>query len=514
MTAAWLRIAPLLLAALAGIVVLDAGFVYDDPSALLENPLVNGDVPAWEAFVRDFWGRPASHGFTTWRPVMPMVWSLLWRAWPANPLPFHILSALLHVLAVAMSMRFVYRLRPSLGWAAAVGTLFALHPLNSETVSAIVAQADLLSFSLALGACTIALRPASLRAGALCALVLLLATLVKESAIIFAPLAALLFLIRSDEVRARWIAVLPVALTTGLVLAFQLSLPRAPGIAMITSNLAHQANGEARLWLGLYDIGRSLAMTVWPRPLVPNHGYAAVELHTSVLAPYAVLGALLLVIGIFAGVWAIKRRRADWLAMLSFLYAPALLQSHWFVPLITDLAERLLYPSVLGISMAAAVCLFTYLERPAMRALAVATLATAFFVLSLSARRAWTDEDSLWIYAVRAEPKSARHHHNVSNTYFRAGDLELGAYHRFVHSYLLNRFPEPVQWNEIDSTRSMSPRERFLELPGILEPDNPCELIQIFAKQAREYAPLDEYLVEHWTPRYPSCFPPSAEEMR
>jgi len=40
-----LRIVPLLLAASVGIVVIDAGFVYDDPSALLENPVVNGAVP-------------------------------------------------------------------------------------------------------------------------------------------------------------------------------------------------------------------------------------------------------------------------------------------------------------------------------------------------------------------------------------------------------------------------------------------------------------------------------------
>ena len=127
MTTTLLRVVPLLLAAASGIVVLDAGFVYDDPSALLENPVVNGTVPAWEAFMRDFWGHPASQGFTTWRPLMPIIWALLWKLWPANPLPFHILRASLHVLAVAMSMRFVYRLRPSLSWAAGVGTLFALH---------------------------------------------------------------------------------------------------------------------------------------------------------------------------------------------------------------------------------------------------------------------------------------------------------------------------------------------------------------------------------------------------
>lgn len=165
MTASLLRTVPLLLAAVVGLVVIDAGFVYDDPSALLENRVVNGTAPVWEAFVRDFWGRPASGGFTSWRPLMPILWALLWKWWPATPLPFHILSATLHVLAGAISMRFVYRLRPSYAWSAAVGTLFALHPLNTEAVNAIVAQADLLSFSLALAGCAVALGPASLRRG-------------------------------------------------------------------------------------------------------------------------------------------------------------------------------------------------------------------------------------------------------------------------------------------------------------------------------------------------------------
>ena len=507
MTTLMLRIVPLLLAAAAGIVVVDAGFVYDDPSALLENPLVNGQAPPWEAFLRDFWGRPASHGFTTWRPLMPLVWALLWKFWPANPLPFHLLSALLHVLAVAMSMRFVYRLHASLDWAAAVGTLFALHPLNTESVSAIVAQADLLSFSLVLAACTIALRPASFRTGARCASALLLATLAKESAIIFAPLLALLFSIQPGEKRLRWLASLPVLLVTVSVVTIQLSLPRAAGAAIFTNNLAHKAHGELRLLLGLYNIGRSVLMTVWPSPIAPNHGYAAVELEAGVLAPYAALGCLLLLASVIGGLWAIRRGRAEWVAALSFLCAPALLQSHWFVPLITDLAERLLYPSILGIAMIAVIAIFALLERSAMRVLVVASLATACFVSSLGARRAWTDEDLLWTYAVRVEPRARLHHHNASNTFFREGDLDRGAYHRFIDDYLVNRFPRAVQWEEIESTRSLSPLERFVELPAILEPSDPCQLVRNFVMTAKEYEPLYEHVIEHWAPRYPGCLP-------
>ena len=105
-----IRIAPFVLAALVGVIVLDGRFVYDDPSLLVENPVVNGQAPWWEAFVRDFWGRDSGHGFITWRPLMPIVWSWLWSLFPGEPLPFRILGVLLHVFTVAMGVRFLYRL--------------------------------------------------------------------------------------------------------------------------------------------------------------------------------------------------------------------------------------------------------------------------------------------------------------------------------------------------------------------------------------------------------------------
>jgi hypothetical protein len=500
-----LRTAPLLLAAVVGMIVIDGGFVYDDSSALLENPVVNGQVPFWEAFSRDFWGRPASLGFTTWRPLMPMLWAQLWSWWPDDPLPYRILSASLHVLAVAACVRFVYRLEPSEGWAAAVGTLFALHPLNTEAVSAIVAQADILSFALVLVACTIALGPRTLRAGFLCALVFLFAALVKESAVIFTPLAVLLFVLRPGAGRTRWLAALPVGVAGVAVIAFQLSLPRAVGISMITSNLAHHAEGTMRLLLGLHNLGHSIAMTAWPMPIAPNHGYAAVELHSGSLAPYAILGGLLLLLGLGAGAWAIKRGRLEWLAALSFLYAPALLQSHWFARLITDLAERLLYPSILGFSMLVSMALLRFVHKQAMQAAAVALLAFAFLLGSYSPRRAWTDDDALWAYAVRAEPRAALHQRNVSNTYFKAGDLDRGAYHRLIHTYLIDRFPEPVQWEVIDAIESLPLDERFVELPEALQPDDPCPLVRVFTSKAMQYRPLREYVVRRWRLRYPQC---------
>jgi hypothetical protein len=502
-----LRLGPLALAALVGLIVLDGRFVYDDSSLLVENPVVNGEVAFWEAFVRDFWGRASSHGFITWRPLMPLVWAQLWTLWPGEPLPFRVLGLLLHVFAVATGVVFVHRLSESRERALLVGVLFAVHPLNTEAVSAIAGQADVASFALVLIACTIALRPATWRSGLLCALWFLVAELVKESAVIFTPLAALLFSLRPGLIRAKCTAVLPVVVVAVAVVTFQLALPRAAGVAMITSNLAHSAEGGARLLLGLHNAGRALAMTAWPHPIAPNHGYAAVELQTDALLGWGVVGATLLLLGAAGLAWAIRRRRLEWVAALCFVYAPAVLQTHWLVRLVTDLAERLLYPSVFGFSMLIAIGLSRVSVSRRVRSAAVVGTAALLLAVSLSPRRAWTDEDALWIYAVRAEPRAALHHHNVSNTHFRRGDLDEGAYHRLLYTYLVERFPEPVPWSAIEALELRTPAERFLELPDAVAPGNPCALIRSFRTTAALYEPLDDYVLQRWPARYPQCFP-------
>ena len=500
------RLIPLVLAAMVGLLTIDAGFVYDDRSALEGSALVAGDAHWSEAFTRDYWGKPIEQGVNSWRPIMPMVWAGMWALWPNNPLPFHLLSALLHVLAVAVSMRLARALRDSEAWAIGVGALFAVHPLNAEAVGAIVAQADLLSFSLVLGACLIALRPAGEAQGISCAVVLLVASLVKESAMIFAPLLVLLIALQRRTMRERLAASLPSVAVAVVVIAFQLIiLTRRETVALFGNSLAHQAVGWQRVLLGLHTIGRSIVMTVWPAGLAPSHGYAAIELQTNVLWPFAAVGAMALALGIAAGWWAVRRRSAEWIAALSFLYGPALLQSHWFVRLITDLAERLLYPATLGIAMIATSAIFALFDVRAQKLVTTALVVLAF-VVALPARRAWASDYALWSHAEAVEPKAMRHQFNLSNALIRSGELDGAVFHRLVAMYLVNRFPKPVEWEKVEAVRRLPASARFVELPGALFPESPCPIVVAFLRQNEQIPDLHDHALRPWLSRYPQCF--------
>jgi hypothetical protein len=484
----------------------DASFVFDDPEALLANPIVTGDAPWWEAFTRDYWGRPMEGGVNSWRPITPIGWAILWRLAPGQPLPFHLLSVLLHVVATALAMRLARALRDSDAWAIAVATLFAVHPLNAEAVGAIVAQADLLSFALVLWACLLAVKPASVGRGIGCAVVLALASGAKESAIIFAPLIVLLILLQDGARTKRLASSAPAMLVTIAVVGFQLGLARRDTVAMWGNSLAHEAEGYRRVLLGLYTIGRSLVMSFWPHPLAASHGYAAIELHAEALWPFAAIGIIALAVGIVAGAWAIRTRRVDWIVALSFLYAPALLQSHWFARLITDLAERLLYPSTLGAAMIVAAAVFDWAPQARVRQVAIAGIAVSALLLGVAPRRAWVSDYALWSHGVRVEPKAMRHQYNLSNALILRGELDNAAFHRLVAVYLVNRFPEPVEWNKVEALEALPPPARFAELPEVLYPDAPCPVVVAFLKQNEPIRALHEHVLQSWVERYPGCF--------
>ncbi len=433
----------LLLAVCVGAVTLDGGFVFDDRAAILENPIVQGDVGVLDAFRSSVWGEPlAAGGISSYRPLSPLLWRAVWRVFPDEAAAYRLLSLALHALAVVLFWRLGRALHAPDGALAAAAALFAVHPAHAEAVGGIVGQSDILAACLGLLALEVCVR-AGRFPGSLGAAVLLAGCLVKESAVVFGAGALVLIAFRDEPLgrRARSAAVV-LAVCAAFVIA-QLSLPRST--VHWNNSLSYTAEGWQRPALGAHLVGRAAALLSVPAGLSPVHGYAAIDLSGRTLGPYALLGLVALA-GLVAGVVVAARRRERTTLLALVLLAGPLVQVSGFpVRMPTDLPERLLYPATMAVGALAAGVLWRWASDRVRRPAATALVAILFGA-GVLAQRPWHAEAALWEHAVRVEPKAIRGQMNLSFALDARGRLAEAAWHRLLAAWINDRYPRPVAW--------------------------------------------------------------------
>ena len=97
---------PTLVALLSYWGIWNAGFCFDDPMAIVTNPLVNGEAGWLDAFTSNFWGdRPGFEHLQSWRPLTVLDLRLDHVASGGAPWSFHVGNLiLLAMLATAMML--------------------------------------------------------------------------------------------------------------------------------------------------------------------------------------------------------------------------------------------------------------------------------------------------------------------------------------------------------------------------------------------------------------------------
>ena len=113
-----------LLTLLAYLPALSAGFIWDDDAHLTRNPCVVGPLG-----FKEIWTTPAAR-------ICPLVASsfrVQYAIWGLNPLPFHLVTILMHAGAAVVLWQVLARLKVPGAWLGAA--LWALHPVQVESVA-------------------------------------------------------------------------------------------------------------------------------------------------------------------------------------------------------------------------------------------------------------------------------------------------------------------------------------------------------------------------------------------
>ena len=397
--------------------ILHADFVnWDDPTDVYENPRVI--APDW---FRRIWSDGSAPGFY---PVLFIIYRLEWLAAAHQPWLFHLDSVLLH----AGNALLVGALAGELGlpalasWFAA--GLWALHPVQVESVAWITERKNVLYTGFWLAALLLYLR--SRRAGARApllyagALVLFVAALLSKGAAITLPAAFVLVEWgRGGRLDRRfWLGLLP-AVALAVLGGFGL-------LGLIPSAIAVPPLGE-RLGVACRALWVYLATFLWPHALVPVYPKWA----PAPAAPANLLAVLgVVVVGVMA--WAARRRMPRVLVVGAALFATNIalvLGVVWnSYNDISFAADRYLYLPAVGLAVVA-VAGVGELARAARLSprIPAAVLAAWCAVLAVVTWRqvpVWRDSGTLWNYTLARNPDCLYCHESFGLLLMRRGDLD------------------------------------------------------------------------------------------
>ncbi len=383
---------------------LSHGFIgYDDPQRVVDNPEVRQGL-TWEGVL---WAlRTTSHA-PYWHPLSWLSHMLDCQLYGLRPAGHHLTNVLLHLVNVLLAFLLLQRMtgRP---WAGLLGAaLFALHPVQSGTVSWISARPDLLAASSSLGALL-----AYVRGSRLTSVVLFALALLAKPAVLALPLVLLLI---DDWPLARlgarpWARVLEKApwllLAAAAAAAVLLDAERVGGIDPV-----EVVPMQARLANAAVSYLRYLRFLVLPGGFSVHHPHPYLP-GGEPWAPWFVVAALLVLATFTAGALLTRTGwlRTGWL---------------WFVVMVLPvsgvlqigdqaLAERYVYLAALGPFLIAALAASMAIERwKGGKVVAVAVL------LALTAQSwievgAWRDTATLFRRGLDRYPNDPVMHYDLA----------------------------------------------------------------------------------------------------
>ena len=119
-------------------------FVYDDLPQLLENPYVHSFRYLGKIFGSTVWTFQGAQGVTNYyRPLMSFAYAVIYHFSGPVAFGFHLLNIALHAAIVVLLFFLTERLFGDRLMALASASLFALHPIHTESVAWIAGLPDL-----------------------------------------------------------------------------------------------------------------------------------------------------------------------------------------------------------------------------------------------------------------------------------------------------------------------------------------------------------------------------------
>jgi protein O-mannosyl-transferase len=420
--------ASLLLAALAALVYLNTlhnDLVYDD-ALIVEQHLVIRDPSNFP----DIWTKagwlPNRTGIV-YRPLSLWSFSVNYRLneWMGldgtDVVNYHIFNLMLHAVASCLLLLLLLRLRIHQTAALIAAAIFAVHPVHTEAVAALIGRAEMMAFIFGI---VFLLNHQGRRHALLCSGAYLLAIWSKESGILFFPLAVAMDIIMSRKsetipyrryavygtVAVAWIITRTLALADG---SQAVPFVDNPIVGMAWSRGFLTALSVQLDYLRIFAI---------PVSFSTDYSYNQLPIAASVVN-YRVVIFLALLAFVIGLSWSVRRRHpAIGFAVLGYavLFGAT---ANMIIPIGTIMGERLTY------APSAMLCLLSgygiwILSRKVNRIVGVGLpvfILAGCALVTIDRNTIWMDELTFFHNQVATAPQSAKAHYNLGATLAKHG---------------------------------------------------------------------------------------------
>lgn len=404
-------------------------FMWDDIVLVPENPLIKEGIKGiLTAFNPAGWGGRvdtwAFQGF--YRPFHTIHSLLDYSVWGLNPFGYHLSNTVLHFINTVLLYTLARRITGDAVAAFIGASIFAVHPVHTESVTFISARPDLeamfflmLSFHIYLS--LKGLEGARLYAAKAASLVLFLFALLSKEMALTLPLLLTAYAFIFEEKGGRIKRVAPYYVLLAGYFVF-----RVFALSAFTS--------QHKIWAGPVTLAFTAAaavldytrLLVFPWPLKAYYSIVWYKLGVKVLLAFS----LMLGAGGLALWLLIKKKKAaaffliwTFMAMLPVLNIGGLGEF--------AIAERYLYIPSIGYSvfLAGVIAYLLKMRGAAAKTALYATVALVIAFSFLTAKRntVWADDLTFYAEMVKGAPGSPLPHRNLYKAYYRRGQLEPAA---------------------------------------------------------------------------------------
>ena len=404
--------------------------INDDEQYVVNNPHLRGDL-GWETVRWAF----ATHDLANWHPLTWLSHAADFQMFQLNPAGHHDMNLLFHVLNAVLLFMVLRRATGFSGRSFMVAAIFALHPVNVETVAWIAERKNLLSmlfFLLALGAYHWYTSRPRIGPYVLVAFLYALGLLAKPQIVTF-PFVLLLWdywplrrLALGNSKASDTADAIPVQSLSFLVLEKLPFLLLSFGSAMMTVRAQSLAGAlryyplSYRLANAMVSYVRYLGKALWPLPLIPFYPH-------SPIAPWQVATSMFVLLAITA--FVLYRREQPYLAVGWFWFLGTLVPMLGIVQVGEQaMADRYAYLSFVGIFITFCWGIAEWASRRdfATRGLAIASAAllAALSVMTYRQLSYWSSNVTLWTYTLNVTKGSYQAEENLGTALLEAGQPE------------------------------------------------------------------------------------------